>query len=87
MHALSRYIHHETDLFSCLGWFGIRKDFCEYLLGMIPCLREYGNTSYKFPESFITEAVSEELITHKRTSVQKDAPKQTAPVLRIDVPD
>jgi hypothetical protein len=81
MHALSRYIHHETDLFSCLGWFGIRKDFCEYLLGMIPCLREYGK------KSFITEAISEELITHKRTSVQKEAPKQTAPVLRIDVPD
>ena len=72
-------------VFLSLGWFGIRKDFCEYLLGMIPCLQEYGNTSYKFPESFITEAISEELITDKRTSVQK--PKQTVPVLRIDVPD
>ncbi|XP_028397658.1 transmembrane protein 185B-like [Dendronephthya gigantea] len=68
-------------------WFGIRKDFCEYLLGMIPCLQEYGNTSYKFPESFITEAISEELITHKRTSLQRELPKQTAPVVHIEVPD
>ena len=54
---------------------------------MIPCLQEYGNTSYKFPESFITEAISEELITDKRTSLQRQLPKQTAPVIRIDVPD
>ena len=54
---------------------------------MIPCLQEYGNTSYKFPESFITEALSEELVTVKRTSLHKEPPKQTVPVLLIDVPD
>lgn len=74
-------------MLSCLGWFGIRKDFCDYLLGLIPCLQEYGNTSYKFPESFITQAISEELMTDKRTFQQKEPPKQAAPVLRIDVPD
>ncbi|XP_065058448.1 transmembrane protein 185-like [Rhopilema esculentum] len=32
-------------------WFGIRKDFCEYLLDICPCLREYGNVSYKFADT------------------------------------
>ena len=28
------------------GWFGIRKDFCHFLLELLPFLREYGNVSY-----------------------------------------
>ena len=85
---LARFFLEIDTTFSSLGWFGIRKDFCEYLLGMIPCLQEYGNTSYKFPESFITEAISEELITDKRmSSIQKELPNHTVPVVRIDVPD
>lgn len=27
-------------------WFGIRKDFCQFLLGVCPLLQEYGNISY-----------------------------------------
>ncbi|XP_020319411.1 transmembrane protein 185-like isoform X3 [Oncorhynchus kisutch] len=27
-------------------WFGIRKDFCQFLLELFPFLREYGNVSY-----------------------------------------
>ncbi|RUS73949.1 hypothetical protein EGW08_018287 [Elysia chlorotica] len=27
-------------------WFGIRKDFCQFVLGACPCLQEYGNISY-----------------------------------------
>ena len=29
-----------------LGWFGMRRDFCSFLLTVCPCLREYGNISY-----------------------------------------
>ncbi|CAG2162343.1 unnamed protein product [Oppiella nova] len=29
-----------------LWWFGMRKDFCSFLLSMCPCLRVYGNISY-----------------------------------------
>lgn len=29
-----------------VGWFGIRKDFCQFLLEIFPFLREYGNISY-----------------------------------------
>lgn len=28
-------------------WFGIRKDFCSFLLGACPLLQEYGNISYQ----------------------------------------
>ena len=70
-----------------LGWFGIRKDFCDYLLGMIPCLQEYGNTCYKFPESFITEAITEDYVSSARKPAKMEAPKQAVPILRIDVPD
>ena len=27
-------------------WFGIRRDFCQFLLEIFPFLREYGNISY-----------------------------------------
>lgn len=30
-----------------LWWFGMRTDFCTYLLTVCPCLKEYGNTSYR----------------------------------------
>ncbi|KAH7646248.1 transmembrane protein 185a-like protein [Dermatophagoides farinae] len=31
-----------------LWWFGMRKDFCSFLLILCPCLREYANISYNF---------------------------------------
>lgn len=29
-----------------LWWFGIRTDFCTFLLNQFPCLKEFGNTSF-----------------------------------------
>lgn len=29
-----------------LWWFGMRTDFCTFLLNQCPCLKEFGNTSY-----------------------------------------
>lgn len=29
------------------GWFGIRKEFCPWVLDACPVLQEYGNISYK----------------------------------------
>lgn len=29
-----------------LWWFGMRSDFCTFLLTICPCLKEYGNTSF-----------------------------------------
>lgn len=33
-----------------LGWFGIRTDFCHFVLSVCPLMRIYGNISYKLPQ-------------------------------------
>lgn len=35
-------------IFECCfsGWFGIRKDFCHFLLSVFPLLQEYANIAY-----------------------------------------
>jgi len=30
-----------------VGWFGLRKEFCPWMLDTCPVLQEYGNISYK----------------------------------------
>lgn len=35
-----------------LWWFGMRTDFCTYLLTICPCLKEYGNTSFTINSPF-----------------------------------
>lgn len=35
-----------TLFFWIAGWFGMRRDFCSFLLTICPCLRVYGNISY-----------------------------------------
>ncbi|XP_026908806.1 transmembrane protein 185A isoform X4 [Acinonyx jubatus] len=42
--ALSSFLRHQDKALN--GWFGIRKDFCQFLLEIFPFLREYGNISY-----------------------------------------
>ncbi|XP_040835065.1 transmembrane protein 185B isoform X2 [Ochotona curzoniae] len=37
-------------------WFGIRRDFCQFLLEIFPCLREYGNISYDLQHEDSEEA-------------------------------
>ncbi|KAK7073639.1 hypothetical protein SK128_007502, partial [Halocaridina rubra] len=41
-------------------WFGLRKDLCQFLLGVCPLLQEYANVSYSMPnaEDRQTESVS-----------------------------
>ena len=34
----------------------MRKDFCEFLLDAIPLLREYGNVSYKFSDTVVSDS-------------------------------
>jgi hypothetical protein len=33
------------------GWFGIRKEFCPWILDACPILQEYGNISYKIKDN------------------------------------
>ncbi|KAG2464377.1 T185B protein, partial [Polypterus senegalus] len=79
-------------------WFGIRKDFCQFLLEIFPFLREYGNISYDLHHEDIEE--SEETPTpeppkiapmfRKKTVVITQSPGKyfvPPPKLCIDVPD
>lgn len=85
----------------CVGWFGIRKDFCHFLLELLPFLREYGNVSYDLQRSEDLEA-AEDLpapepppkiapMFHKKTGVViTQSPGKyfvPPPKLCIDMPD
>ena len=69
----------------------MRKDFCEFLLDLCPCLREYGNVSYKFSDTMTMDANSDDsdsISTVDAPSHQrKSEPKIVAQVLHIEVPD
>lgn len=67
-------------------WFGIRKDFCEYLLDICPCLREYGNVSYKFKDAILHLRHDSELnvADKKRTS---NEPIPASPSHCLEIPD
>eukprot|EP00111_Clytia_hemisphaerica_P002795 TCONS_00007870-protein len=75
-------------------WFGMRKDFCEFLLDAIPFLREYGNISYKFSDTVVADAnesdgssSSIELSNTQESSKIREANKPVASVLVLDIPD
>ena len=67
----------------------MRKDFCEFLLGICPCLQEYGNVSYKFPGSiFVQEdhdGSPEDM--HRRPVVSDYQTKPVVPIVSIEMPD
>jgi hypothetical protein len=70
------------------GWFGMRQNFCEFLLGLCPCLQEYGNVSCKFPESIFVErqeGSSEDI--HRKPVVPEHQTKPVVPIVSIEMPD
>ena len=78
--------------FLLLGWFGIRKDFCQYLLGICPFLQEYGNISYtihkdnSFSEDSRPTSNKSEKLPHKK-KIHDEQPKPVVPVISIETPD
>ncbi|XP_041051833.1 transmembrane protein 185-like isoform X2 [Cetorhinus maximus] len=80
-------------------WFGIRKDFCQFLLEIFPFLREYGNISYELhhddsedsEEMPVPEPAKIAPIFHKKTGVviTQSPGKYFVPPqkLNIDMPD
>ncbi|XP_035265701.1 transmembrane protein 185A [Anguilla anguilla] len=80
-------------------WFGIRKDFCQFLLELFPFLREYGNISYDLHHE--DPEVSEELPAPEPPKIAPMFRKKTGvvitqspgkyfvppPKLSIDMPD
>lgn len=71
-----------------LGWFGIRKDFCHFLLSLCPLLQEYGNISYQ-PRSEQDQPPSEPMVSEKNEKYVKkiDLTKPVVPIISIDMPD
>ena len=78
-----------TQSLSFTGWFGIRKDFCDFLLGTCPFLQEYGNISCKFSESiFLRPPPEETTVEPQRKPVMHEyAAKCVVPVVSIEMPD
>ncbi|CAL1545989.1 unnamed protein product [Lymnaea stagnalis] len=79
-------------------WFGIRKDFCQFLLGVCPCLQEYGNISYSIQSNDHDpqpRSPAEEHSDHSLPEVKvklkgkeiSDEPRQSIPVLSMESPD
>jgi hypothetical protein len=79
------------------GWFGIRKDFCHFLLSLCPFLQEYANIAYSLqsdeggrrgqsaPEGMV-DAPSLDMKPDKRFK-KTEFLKPVVPVISIDMPD
>lgn len=79
------------------GWFGIRKNFSQFLLGVLPCLQEYGNISYHTESAGQTQPLDttvqlDEFEKYdkkgkKALSKKNDHLKPVVPIISIDLPD
>ncbi|XP_032518233.1 transmembrane protein 185A isoform X2 [Danaus plexippus] len=76
-------------------WFGIRKDFCQFLLSVFPLLQEYANIAYNNNVNRQTNEQTSEyrdddnISKDKKQKNQKknEALKPIVPITSIDVPD
>ncbi|XP_023230209.1 transmembrane protein 185A-like [Centruroides sculpturatus] len=78
-------------------WFGIRKDFCQFLLGVCPLLQEYGNISYSLHSNEPEENEPSERTTmsrkpqyihsKKKTHLTQSEIRAVVPALSIEMPD
>lgn len=78
-------------------WFGIRKDFCHFLLSLCPFLQEYANIAYSLqndaaarrgqsvPEGMV-DAATLDMKSDKRFK-KTELLKPVVPVISIDMPD
>lgn len=66
----------------------MRKNFCEFLLGLCPCLQEYGNISCRFPESiFVHKHEGQPGDVRRKPVVLEHQTKPVVPVISIETPD
>lgn len=66
-------------------WFGIRKDFCHFLLSMFPFLQEYANIAYS--SNTQNNGEQSNRVRHEKSKKQVDATKPVVPIISIDTPD
>ncbi|GIY84482.1 transmembrane protein 185A [Caerostris extrusa] len=76
-------------------WFGIRKDFCQFLLSICPILQEYGNISYSLhsnePEESEPpvqhETFRKPVYSHSKKNISQSELRVVVPALSIETPD
>nr|CAD7409423.1 unnamed protein product [Timema poppensis] len=79
-------------------WFGIRKDFCHFLLSLCPFLQEYANIAYSLQNDDRAQARSQIANDHSGNTGTSDSKpekivkktellKPVVPVISIDMPD
>lgn len=74
-------------MFNFLGWFGMRKDFCSFVLGACPLLQEYANIAYH-SERRTNGVELQPQVEHKEKTVKRaDLLKPVVPIISIEIPD
>lgn len=76
-------------------WFGIRKNFSQFLLSTMPCLQEYGNISYTTDRNGqnvpldTNEFEFEKYDKKSRKALSKkiESLKPVVPIISIELPD
>lgn len=75
---------------SFTGWFGIRKDFCTFILDICPFLREYGNITIEFggidPQSD-EEDSERDFFGLTKIAIIEQPPRIVMPIISIETPD
>lgn len=76
--------------FFILGWFGIRKDFSQFLLSVCPFLQEYANIAYsagRAADHNERGGGTQQPIVKEKNHKKSDLAKPVVPVISIDMPD
>lgn len=78
------------------GWFGIRKDFSQFLLSICPVLQEYANIAYssgrtadneRDPDSATDAAPPDTSNGKEKSKKLSEINKPVVPIVSIDMPD
>lgn len=88
-------MYYSKHSISTKGWFGMRKDFCSFLLSICPCLREYGNISYNLHFNHnITSSLERNdgqndiaNASHSKSVITRQPKKFIVPHVSIESPD
>lgn len=78
-------------MFSFSGWFGIRKDFSQFLLSICPFLQEYANIAYSSGQTSERGERGEQLtgpgLAKDKGHKKSELNKPVVPVISIEMPD
>ncbi|CAG9861483.1 unnamed protein product [Phyllotreta striolata] len=69
-------------------WFGMRKDFCSFVLGACPLLQEYANIAYHSERRTNGVELESQIVGAKEKTVKRaDLLKPVVPIISIEIPD